>query len=175
MLKRGTGSKASYSPYSTVQRVKKVDSKTKLDLLPNKANVWLKQLSILQEQPRKDGSDASSSSSSASFSTTSSLCPSAVEGSGTVSATHGKLVGCASPAGTLKRPTTLSRNASAAGSPIQSWVFSKGQGRAAIAQSPQTEAVEMPIAIEVEDIPPLLHAVARFAEAVEKLKDVVLE
>ncbi|XP_060735959.1 rho GTPase-activating protein 45 isoform X2 [Tachysurus vachellii] len=175
MLKRGTGSKASYSPYSTVQRVKKVDSKTKLDLLPNKANVWLKQLSILQEQPRKDGSDASSSSSSASFSTTSSLCPSAVEGSGTASATHGKLVGCASPAGTLKRPTTLSRNASAAGSPIQSWVFSKGQGRAAIAQSPQTEAVEMPIAIEVEDIPPLLRAVARFAEAVEKLKDVVLE
>ncbi|XP_060735969.1 rho GTPase-activating protein 45 isoform X3 [Tachysurus vachellii] len=132
-------------------------------------------LSILQEQPRKDGSDASSSSSSASFSTTSSLCPSAVEGSGTASATHGKLVGCASPAGTLKRPTTLSRNASAAGSPIQSWVFSKGQGRAAIAQSPQTEAVEMPIAIEVEDIPPLLRAVARFAEAVEKLKDVVLE
>lgn len=44
MLKRGTGSKASYSPYSTVQRVKKVDSKTKLDLLPNKANVWLKQV-----------------------------------------------------------------------------------------------------------------------------------
>ncbi|XP_027025570.1 rho GTPase-activating protein 45 isoform X2 [Tachysurus fulvidraco] len=175
MLKKGTGSKASYSPYSTVQRVKKVESKTKLDLLPNKANVWLKQLSILQEQPRKDGSDASSSSSSASFSTTSSLCPSAVEGSGTASGTHGKLVGCASPAGTLKRPTTLSRNASAAGSPIQSWVFSKGQGRAAIAQSPQTEAVEMPIAIEVEDIPPLLRSVARFAEAVEKLKDVVLE
>lgn len=33
----------------------------------------------------------------------------------------------------------------------------------------------MPAAIEVEDIPPLLRAVARFAEAVEKLKDVVLE
>ncbi|XP_026783493.3 rho GTPase-activating protein 45 isoform X1 [Pangasianodon hypophthalmus] len=178
MLKRGTGSKASYSPYSTGQRVKKADSKTKLDLLPNKANVWLKQLSILQEQPRKDGSDASSSSLSASTSTSASLCPPAVEGQscqGAPSATHGKLVGCPSPAGTLKRPTTLSRNASAAGSPLQSWVFSKGQGRAAIAQSPQTETVEMPAAIEVEDIPPLLRAVARFAEAVEKLKDVVLE
>ncbi|MCJ8737717.1 hypothetical protein PDJAM_G00027260 [Pangasius djambal] len=135
-------------------------------------------LSILQEQPRKDGSDASSSSSSASSSTPASLCPPAVEGQscqGTPSATHGKLVGCPSPAGTLKRPTALSRNASAAGSPLQSWVFSKGQGRAAIAQSPQTETVEMPAAIEVEDIPPLLRAVARFAEAVEKLKDVVLE
>lgn len=45
MLKRGTGSKASYSPYSTGQRVKKADSRTKkLDLLPNKANVWLKQV-----------------------------------------------------------------------------------------------------------------------------------
>lgn len=94
---------------------------------------------------------------------------------GTPSATHGKLVGCPSPAGTLKRPTTLSRNASTAGSPIQSWVFSKGHGRAAITQSPHTEVVEMPAAIEVEDIPPLLRAVARFAEAVEKLKDVVLE
>ncbi|TSK53692.1 Rho GTPase-activating protein 45 [Bagarius yarrelli] len=175
MLKRGTGSKASYSPYSTGQRCKKADSKTKLDLLPNKANVWLKQLSILQEQPRKDGSDATSS---ASFSTLASLCPPTMEGQscpGTPSAPHGKLVGCPSPAGTLKRPTALSRNASAAGSPIQSWVFSKGHGRAAIAQNPQTEAVEMPVAIEVEDIPSLLRAVARFAEAVEKLKDVVLE
>ncbi|XP_053369067.1 rho GTPase-activating protein 45 isoform X1 [Clarias gariepinus] len=178
MLKRGTGSKASYSPYSTGQRIKKADSKTKLDLLPNKANVWLKQLSILQEQPRKDGSDASLSSSSASSSTPASLCPPALEGQscpGTPSATHGKLVGCPSPGGTLKRPTALSRNASAAGSPLQSWVFSKGQGRAAIAHSPQTESVDMPAAIEVEDIPPLLRAVAHFAEAVEKLKDVVLE
>ncbi|XP_060797346.1 rho GTPase-activating protein 45 isoform X2 [Neoarius graeffei] len=135
-------------------------------------------LSILQEQPRKDGLDASSSSSSAPSSTPASLCPPAVEGQtcpGTLSATHGKLVGCPSPAGTLKRPTALSRNASAAGSPIQSWVFSKGQGRAAIAQSPQTETVEVPAAIEVEDIPSLLRSVARFAEAVEKLKDVVLE
>uniref|UniRef100_A0A4W4HC90 Rho GTPase activating protein 45b n=1 Tax=Electrophorus electricus TaxID=8005 RepID=A0A4W4HC90_ELEEL len=84
-------------------------------------------------------------------------------------------MGCPSPVGTLKRPTTLSRHASAASNPLQSWVFGKGQGRAAIGQSPQTEAVEMPAAIEVEDIPSLLRMVARFAEAVEKLKDVVLE
>uniref|UniRef100_A0A8B9RCC1 Rho GTPase-activating protein 45-like n=1 Tax=Astyanax mexicanus TaxID=7994 RepID=A0A8B9RCC1_ASTMX len=84
-------------------------------------------------------------------------------------------VGCPSPVGTLKRPTALSRHASAAGFPLQSWVFSKGQGRAAIAQSPQAETVETPAIIEVEDIPSLLRVVARFAEAVEKLKDVVLE
>ncbi|KAI5621458.1 rho GTPase-activating protein 45 isoform X5 [Silurus asotus] len=137
-------------------------------------------LTILQEQPRKDGSDAGSSflSVPASSSTAASFCPPAVEGQtcpGTPSSTHGKLVGCPSPGGTLKRPTALSRNASAAGSPLQSWVFSKGQGRAAISQSPQNESVEMPAAIEVEDIPALLRAVARFAEAVEKLKDVVLE
>uniref|UniRef100_A0A8B9K728 Rho GTPase-activating protein 45-like n=1 Tax=Astyanax mexicanus TaxID=7994 RepID=A0A8B9K728_ASTMX len=88
---------------------------------------------------------------------------------------HSKPVGCPSPVGTLKRPTALSRHASAAGFPLQSWVFSKGQGRAAIAQSPQAETVETPAIIEVEDIPSLLRVVARFAEAVEKLKDVVLE
>uniref|UniRef100_A0A4W4HF58 Rho GTPase activating protein 45b n=1 Tax=Electrophorus electricus TaxID=8005 RepID=A0A4W4HF58_ELEEL len=109
-------------------------------------------LSILQEQPRRDAVDGPTSSSNP--------------------ASH---LGCPSPVGTLKRPTTLSRHASAASNPLQSWVFGKGQGRAAIGQSPQTEAVEMPAAIEVEDIPSLLRMVARFAEAVEKLKDVVLE
>uniref|UniRef100_A0A3B4CSS4 Rho GTPase activating protein 45b n=1 Tax=Pygocentrus nattereri TaxID=42514 RepID=A0A3B4CSS4_PYGNA len=107
-----------------------------------------------------------------------SLCPSVTDAPscpGTPSAQHTKLVGCPSPVGTLKRPTALSRHASAAGFPLQSWVFSKGQGRAAIAQSPQAETVEMPAIIEVEDIPSLLRVVARFAEAMEKLKDVVLE
>lgn len=44
MLKRG--SKSSYNPYSTSQRVKKAESKGKdrLDILPNKHNVWLKQV-----------------------------------------------------------------------------------------------------------------------------------
>uniref|UniRef100_A0AAR2KMN5 Rho GTPase activating protein 45b n=1 Tax=Pygocentrus nattereri TaxID=42514 RepID=A0AAR2KMN5_PYGNA len=173
-MKRGTGGKSSYSPYSTSQRVKKSDSKTKLDILPNRPNVWLKQLSILQEQPRKDTSDSSTSSSA----NPASLCPSVTDAPscpGTPSAQHTKLVGCPSPVGTLKRPTALSRHASAAGFPLQSWVFSKGQGRAAIAQSPQAETVEMPAIIEVEDIPSLLRVVARFAEAMEKLKDVVLE
>ncbi|XP_066503710.1 rho GTPase-activating protein 45 isoform X2 [Hoplias malabaricus] len=130
-------------------------------------------LSILQEQPRKDTTDSNTSSSNASSNPTGvdiSSCP------GTPSTHHTKLVGCPSPVGTLKRPTSLSRHASAAGFPLQSWVFSKGQGRAAIAHSPQVETVESSTTIiEVEDIPSLLRVVARFAEAVEKLKDVVLE
>ncbi len=77
--------------------------------------------------------------------------------------------------GTLKRPTSLSRNPSAAGFPIQSWVFSKGAGKSVIAQSPSPETPEATVAIEVEDIPSLLRMVERFAKAVEKLKDVVLE
>uniref|UniRef100_A0A8C2ILU6 Rho GTPase activating protein 45 n=1 Tax=Cyprinus carpio TaxID=7962 RepID=A0A8C2ILU6_CYPCA len=85
------------------------------------------------------------------------------------------LVGCPSPMGTLKRPTSLSRNPSAAGFPIQSWVFSKGAGKSVIAQSPSPETTETTVAIEVEDIPSLLRIVERFAKAVEKLKDVVLE
>uniref|UniRef100_A0A8C2E823 Rho GTPase activating protein 45 n=1 Tax=Cyprinus carpio TaxID=7962 RepID=A0A8C2E823_CYPCA len=85
------------------------------------------------------------------------------------------LVGSPSPMGTLKRPTSLSRNPSAAGFPIQSWVFSKGAGKSVIAQSPSPEMPETTVAIEVEDIPSLLRIVERFAKAVEKLKDVVLE
>uniref|UniRef100_A0A8C1WJ09 Rho GTPase activating protein 45 n=1 Tax=Cyprinus carpio TaxID=7962 RepID=A0A8C1WJ09_CYPCA len=94
---------------------------------------------------------------------------------GTPLAQHTKLVGCPSPMGTLKRPTSLSRNPSAAGFPIQSWVFSKGAGKSVIAQSPSPETTETTVAIEVEDIPSLLRIVERFAKAVEKLKDVVLE
>uniref|UniRef100_A0A8C9Z811 Rho GTPase activating protein 45 n=1 Tax=Sander lucioperca TaxID=283035 RepID=A0A8C9Z811_SANLU len=116
------------------------------------------QLSILQEQPRKDDLSLS--------------CPS------TPSIQHGKLaamqgVGCPSPVATLKRPTALSRHASAAGFPLQSWVFTKGQGKGALTPTAPSEGSES-TAIEVEDIPALLRDVARFAEAVEKLKDVVL-
>uniref|UniRef100_A0AAY4EKS1 Rho GTPase activating protein 45b n=1 Tax=Denticeps clupeoides TaxID=299321 RepID=A0AAY4EKS1_9TELE len=92
------------------------------------------------------------------------------------SAIHSKLVSCSSPGATLKRPTALSRHASAAGFPMQTagaWGFNKGHARAASAYSPTVETPEG-AAIEVEDIPPLLRDVARFAEAVEKLKDVVL-
>uniref|UniRef100_A0A096M3Y4 Rho GTPase activating protein 45 n=1 Tax=Poecilia formosa TaxID=48698 RepID=A0A096M3Y4_POEFO len=116
------------------------------------------QLSILQEQPRKDDSSLS--------------CP------GTPSPQHAKLaamqgVGCPSPVQTLKRPTALSRHASAAGFPLPSWVHTKGQGKGALSPSPQSEVPESTV-IEVEDIPALLRDVARFAEAVDKLKDVVL-
>uniref|UniRef100_A0A4W5N539 Rho GTPase activating protein 45 n=1 Tax=Hucho hucho TaxID=62062 RepID=A0A4W5N539_9TELE len=79
-------------------------------------------------------------------------------------------VSCPSPGATMKRPTGLSRHASAASFPIHSWVFTKGQGKGPIAPQDSLEST----AIEVEDIPSLLRDVARFAEAVEKLKDVVL-
>lgn len=59
------------------------------------------------------------------------------------------------------------------GLPLQSWVFTKGQGKGALTPSPASESPESTV-IEVEDIPALLRDVARFAEAVEKLKDVVL-
>lgn len=44
MLKRG--GKSSYNPYSASLRVKKAESKGKdrLDILPNKHSVWLKQV-----------------------------------------------------------------------------------------------------------------------------------
>lgn len=133
------------------------------------------QLSALQEQPRKDVIDAAASSPQ----TSSSLSPSILEVPsscpGTPLTQHTKLVGCPSPMGTLKRPTSLSRNPSAAGFPIQSWVFSKGAGKSVISQSPSPETPETTVAIEVEDIPSLLRIVERFAKAVEKLKDVVLE
>ncbi|XP_074523608.1 rho GTPase-activating protein 45 isoform X2 [Halichoeres trimaculatus] len=184
MLKRGA--KSSYNPYSTSQRVKKGDSKGKdrLDILPNKHNVWLKQLSILQEQPRKDAGDTTLSSSPSFASPCSTLTQSSAgvqdpsfSCPGTPSAQHGKIsmqgMGCPSPVATLKRPTALSRHASAAGFPLQSWVFTRGQGKGATTPTGMSENPES-TAIEVEDIPALLRDVARFAEAVEKLKDVVL-
>ncbi|XP_038572216.1 rho GTPase-activating protein 45 isoform X1 [Micropterus salmoides] len=142
-------------------------------------------LSILQEQPRKDAGDVTLSSSPSSSSTSSTLtptsaglqdpsqsCPSTPSThQSKLAAMHG--VGCPSPVATLKRPTALSRHASAAGFPLQSWVFTKGQGKGALTPTAPSEGPES-TAIEVEDIPALLRDVARFAEAVEKLKDVVL-
>ncbi|KAK9967584.1 hypothetical protein ABG768_001972 [Culter alburnus] len=132
-------------------------------------------LSALQEQPRKDAVDGAASASH----TSSSLSPSILDVPsscpGTPLTQHTKLVGCPSPMGTLKRPTSLNRNPSAAGFPIQSWVFSKGAGKSVISQSPSPDTPESTVAIEVEDIPSLLRIVERFAKAVEKLKDVVLE
>ncbi|XP_056895007.1 rho GTPase-activating protein 45 isoform X2 [Takifugu flavidus] len=139
-------------------------------------------LSILPEQPRKDAGDAALSSSPASSSSSSSTLTSTSAGfhdpsassPGTPSPQHAKLgVGCPSPVATLRRPTTLSRHASAAGLPLHSWVFTKGHGRGALTPTTPSDSPDS-TAIEVEDIPSLLRDVARFAEAVEKLKDVVL-
>ncbi|KAF7664925.1 hypothetical protein LDENG_00162280 [Lucifuga dentata] len=139
-------------------------------------------LSILQEQPLRDAVDTTLSSSpsssstltltSAEFQDPSLTCP------GTSGTQHSKMavmqvVGCPSPVATLKRPTALSRHASAAGFPLQSWVFTKGQGKGTLTPTTPPEGPES-TAIEVEDIPALLRDVAHFAEAVEKLKDVVL-
>uniref|UniRef100_A0A3P8XIY7 Rho GTPase activating protein 45 n=1 Tax=Esox lucius TaxID=8010 RepID=A0A3P8XIY7_ESOLU len=77
------------------------------------------------------------------------------------------------PGALLKRPTLLSRNASAAGFPLQvagAWVFSKTQRKGVSrASSPTTEVSE--VGIEVDDIPHLLRDVAHFAEAVDRLVD----
>ncbi|RXM93585.1 Minor histocompatibility protein HA-1 [Acipenser ruthenus] len=126
------------------------------------AGTLISKLSVLQEQPRKDASD------SAPVLLEPPSCP------GTPSPLS-KLAPSTSSAGTLKRPTALSRHASAAGFPMQAagtWGFSKGH-RGALSYSPTAESGEGTI-IEVEDIAQLLRHVARFAESVEKLKDVVL-
>ncbi|XP_028857252.1 rho GTPase-activating protein 45 isoform X2 [Denticeps clupeoides] len=163
MLRRGASAKSSYSPYSTGHRVKKAESRSRLDILPNRPNIWQK-----QEQIKKDVPDGSPSNAR----TCASGHDAPVSCPGTPTAQHGK-TGCPSPAATLKRPSTLSRHASAAGFPLQSWVFSKGYAKGTVAQSPTTESPET-VSIDVEDIPLLLRDVARFADAVEKLKDVVL-
>lgn len=88
----------------------------------------LSQLSILQEQPRRDAVDvtlfcspsSSPSSSSTLTPTSAGLQDPSASCPGTPSAQHNKLgmmqgVGCPSPVATLKRPTALSRHASAAG------------------------------------------------------------
>ncbi|XP_077439935.1 rho GTPase-activating protein 45 [Vanacampus margaritifer] len=140
-------------------------------------------LSILPEQPRKDGGDVTlSSSPTYSSSSSSMLTPPSVglqdpslSCPGTPSPQHCKLTpGAPSSNAILRRPTTLSRHASAAGMTLQSWVFTKGQAKGAITPTPVSSDSPEGTAIEVEDIPALLRDVARFAEAVEKLKDVVV-
>uniref|UniRef100_A0A8C9WUL4 Rho GTPase activating protein 45 n=1 Tax=Scleropages formosus TaxID=113540 RepID=A0A8C9WUL4_SCLFO len=167
MLKRGVGGKSSYSPYNTDHRAKKTEGKcrsSRLDILPSRPHVWLKQLSVLQEQPRPDASDSLAVPASGGPMPSSS-CP------GTPQVQHSRAAGCPTPA---KRTSTLSRHSSAASFPMQSWVFSKGLAKGNVSQGPGQEGGES-VGIEVEDIPPLLRDVAHFAEAVDKLKDVVLE
>lgn len=79
--------------------------------------------------------------------------------------------------GTLKRPTSLSRHASAAGFPLSgasSWTLSRGHRSPLTAASPAEPPIEGPCPDAVEDISHLLADVARFAEGLEKLKECVL-
>lgn len=89
---------------------------------------------------------------------------------------HSKLSACSSPVAPVKRPTGLSRHASAAGFPFQTagtWGFHKGYIRSPLTYGHVSDVMEGSV-IEVENIPLLLRDVARFAEAVEKLKDMVM-
>ncbi|NXF89501.1 HMHA1 protein, partial [Eubucco bourcierii] len=76
--------------------------------------------------------------------------------------------------GTLKRPTSLSRHASAAGFPLTA------AGPRAVPKGQKTPMSYSPVDggeglfIDTEDISQLLTDVARFADALEKLRDVVL-
>ncbi|XP_058393807.1 rho GTPase-activating protein 45 isoform X3 [Diceros bicornis minor] len=110
----------------------------------------------LGELPRKDGPDAVSLGPS--------LEP--LSAASNVKAT-----------GTLKRPTSLSRHASAAGFPLSgssSWTLGRGHRSPMTAASPADVPIEGPGPDTVEDISHLLAYVARFAEGLEKLKECVL-
>ncbi|XP_028672109.2 rho GTPase-activating protein 45 isoform X3 [Erpetoichthys calabaricus] len=159
MLKRGVSGKTSYSPYSTDQRTKKNASKgrSQLDVLQIRPNVWLK-----QEQPRKDATEMAPVFTD----------PSSSPG---MQSQISKITNCPSPAVALKRPVSLSRHASAAGFPTQTagtWGFSKAH-KGIQSYSPTAESGEGYV-LEVEDISQLLRHVEWFAEAVDKLREVVL-
>ncbi|XP_007952787.1 rho GTPase-activating protein 45 [Orycteropus afer afer] len=110
----------------------------------------------LGELPRKDGADAA--------------CP----GPGLeppVATSNAKATG------TLKRPTSLSRHASAAGFPLSgpgSWTLGRGHRSPLTAASPAELSAEGPCPDAIDDIAHLLADVARFAEGLEKLKECVL-
>ncbi|XP_025772090.1 rho GTPase-activating protein 45 [Puma concolor] len=108
-----------------------------------------------QELPRKDGADVS-------------LGPS-LEPPGAASN--------AKATGTLKRPTSLSRHASAAGFPLSgssTWTLGRGHRSPLTTTSPAELPPEGPCPDTVEDISHLLADVGRFAEGLEKLKECVL-
>ncbi|NXA85053.1 HMHA1 protein, partial [Melanocharis versteri] len=75
--------------------------------------------------------------------------------------------------GTLKRPTSLSRHASAAGLPLPAAPRAVPKGHKTPTSYSPMEGGEGPF-IDPEDISQLLADVARFADALEKLRDVVL-
>lgn len=85
-----------------------------------------------------------------------------------------KLSSSPSAVGTLKRPTSLSRHASAAGFPLTAGTpraMPKGH-KTPTSYSPMEGGESL--FIDVEDISQLLTDVARFADALENLRDVVL-
>ncbi|XP_064590357.1 rho GTPase-activating protein 45 isoform X1 [Zonotrichia leucophrys gambelii] len=139
MLGRAAGRK-SYSPSAAAGRAH--HPQRSLDSLPRTPTVRLTELS------RKDCLDAPGCS-----------VAELPAGSAKLSSSPGTV-------GTLKRPTSLSRHASAAGFPLP-----KGH-KTPLCYSPM-EGGDGPF-IDPEDISQLLADVARFAEALEKLRDVVL-
>ncbi|KAM9369069.1 rho GTPase-activating protein 45 [Phaethornis superciliosus] len=151
MLSRAAGKK-SYSPGGARRRWTGQSSSPKgcLDSLPHAPAVRLTDLS------RKDCLDTSGS------------------GLGEVPPASSKLSPSPSTVGTLKRPSNLSRHASASGFPLPTSgprAVPKGH-RTPTSYSPM-EGGEGPF-IDPEDISQLLAFVARFAEALENLRDVVL-
>ncbi|XP_075380345.1 rho GTPase-activating protein 45 isoform X1 [Mycteria americana] len=151
MLGRTAG-KNSYSPCSAERRRtgKAHSPKPSLDSLPHAPAVWLTELS------RKDCLEAPGS------------------GPGELPPASSKLSTSPSAVGTLKRPTSLSRHASAAGFPLTPAgprPVPKGH-KTPMSYSPM-DGGEGPF-IDTEDISQLLTDVARFADALENLRDVVL-
>ncbi|XP_036705079.1 rho GTPase-activating protein 45 isoform X2 [Balaenoptera musculus] len=109
-----------------------------------------------EELPRRDGADAVS------------LAPSLEPPSVALNA---------KATGTLKRPTSLSRHASAAGFPLSgasTWTLGRGHRSPLSTASPAEGPIQGPCPDTVEDISHLLADVARFAEGLEKLKECVL-
>ncbi|NXQ79416.1 HMHA1 protein, partial [Nyctibius grandis] len=75
--------------------------------------------------------------------------------------------------GTLKRPTSLSRHASAAGFPLTAGARAVPKGHKTPTSHSPMDGGDGPF-IDTEDISQLLADVARFADALENLRDVVL-
>ncbi|XP_007489438.1 rho GTPase-activating protein 45 isoform X2 [Monodelphis domestica] len=108
------------------------------------------------ELPRKDAAEASPHTA----------------GLGLESSPSGTKLGSGA-VGTLKRPTSLSRHASAAGFPLSApGTWTLGRGHKSSTNSPVEGSDGL--FVDVEDIAQLLAHVARFAETLEKLKDTIL-
>ncbi|XP_014115458.1 PREDICTED: minor histocompatibility protein HA-1 isoform X1 [Pseudopodoces humilis] len=146
MLGRAAGRK-SYSPSAAAGRAH--PPQRSLDSLPRTPAVRLTDLS------RKDCLEAPGSSV------------------GELPPGSAKLSSSPSTVGTLKRPTSLSRHASAAGFSLPTAPRTVPKGHKTPTSYSPMEGGEGPF-IDPEDISQLLADVARFADALEKLRDMVL-